>query len=125
MEPPLQIKRGFGLQAEVLFLRASGSKFGGLETTATTRTQTAANGKLLPGHLHGKEVIEDLTSGVVLLIPFRTPDVEVQLLGRGVDLSGGALLVENRVIDLERLSIPHSLRHHEVHLVVLVEALGR
>ncbi len=41
-ELDLKFGRGFGLQAEVFFLRAFGSTDGGLETTATNRTQSFA-----------------------------------------------------------------------------------
>ena len=56
---------------------------------------------------------------MVRVVVLGTADVEVELLGRGVDRAGGAF--GGLELHLERFAVAHSLRHHEVDLVVAVQ----
>jgi hypothetical protein len=75
-----------------------------------------------PG-LHGEEVIEDLTPGMVLLVHLRATNVEVHLDGGGIDGAGprgpGAIRAHH-----QGLPVLHPLRHHEVDLLIGAEGFA-
>ena len=68
-------------------------------------------------------MMEPLTGRVVVRVGVWTSDEEVKLLSCGVHAASRRFLAEQRVVHFQCLAVADALRHHEAHLVVLVEEL--